>query len=148
MKDTSIIYEEVYEILNFLNKETVNKIPFEIINMFNKKRDKDYKSRINKNDFLNENNIEKETLDILLYLDLKYFSTEEQKKALLKKYKENLKIQENKKKEVYNFSSPFDNRITKKYANDIAVLPTVVKKNRLHIFIDKLKDFLKLKNRE
>ena len=42
-------YKEVIEILKYLPEEDVKKIPEEMINMFEKNMDKEYKYTINKN---------------------------------------------------------------------------------------------------
>ena len=89
--ETNIAYTEVFEILGYMNRKMVKKIPIEIINMFKEKRIKNYMSRIDRNDYFNKNNISQKTLEILLWLDMEYWATDEKRKILIKKYKENEK---------------------------------------------------------
>lgn len=46
-------YEEIYEILSCMDKMVVMKIPIEILNIINVKRNKEYVSKIDKNDLFN-----------------------------------------------------------------------------------------------
>lgn len=147
MKNTAIIYEEVYEILNCLDNNIINKIPLEVMHLFNEKRDKNYKSRIKKDDLFNENNIEKETLNILLYLDLNYIASIEDKKTLYDRYTINLNKQENIKNKNYNTSNLFDKKMSNNNNCCIKDLPDIIKKNNiLERFTNILRKFL-YKNR-
>ena len=46
----SIAYAEVFEILGYMDKELVMKIPIELLQVFKNKRSTTFKSKINKND--------------------------------------------------------------------------------------------------
>lgn len=101
MMNKSIAYAEVYEILSYMDKSTVMKIPVEILNMIKENRDKHYKSRIDKNDIFNNKNVEKLTLSIIAWLDLNYWATEEEKRELTKIYVDNERKTELEKQEKY-----------------------------------------------
>lgn len=117
MNSESIIYAETYEILSYMDKYTVMKIPMEILLLLKNKRDINYISKIDKHDIFNKNNIQKETLDLLAWLDLNYWANEEEKKDLLKRYTENERKAkeklyfENNIKEL-KFNNVFDNKDT------------------------------------
>lgn len=108
--ETNIAYTEVFEILGYMNRKMVKKIPIEIINMFKEKRIKNYMSRIDRNDYFNKNNISQKTLEILLWLDMEYWATDEKRKILIKKYKENEKKLESEKKSTISSNNIFINK--------------------------------------
>lgn len=101
----TIAYTEVFEILSYMNKETVKKIPVQILEYIKNNRNENYISKIDKNDIFNKNNIVKETQVILAYLDLKYFCSEESREVKFKIYKEN---EEKYKNEVKNNNDKID----------------------------------------
>ena len=83
-------YKEVIEILKYLPEEDVKKIPEEMINMFEKNMDKEYKYTINKNKPFNKQIMLKETREILAILYKDYWANEKQKERInnkLKKYR-------------------------------------------------------------
>ena len=90
---SNIAYQEVFEILSYMDKKTVMKIPQDILYTINDRRDTNYKTRINKYDIFNEQNITKEAMDLLCYLDYHYWMSSENKKKIneisIKEYIEN-----------------------------------------------------------
>lgn len=54
---SSNTYEEVYEVLSYMDKITVMKIPDFILKKIKDNRNVDYKTKINKNDIFNEQNL-------------------------------------------------------------------------------------------
>lgn len=103
----AIAYAEVFEILSYMDKATVMKIPIEVLQLFKDERKKDYISKINKNDLFNENNVCKQTRVILAWINLKYWANEREKKELIEIYKENDLKEEKRKKELYDFENIF-----------------------------------------
>ena len=79
------VYAEVFEILSYMNKSVVMKIPMEILENINKKRDRNYISRIDKNDIFNTNNIKYDTVKVLAWLDVNYWMNNDKKEKLKKK---------------------------------------------------------------
>ena len=67
-------------------------------------------SRIDRNDYFNKNNISQKTLEILLWLDMEYWATDEKRKILIKKYKENEKKLESEKKSTISSNNIFINK--------------------------------------
>ena len=99
----SIAYAEVFEILGYMDKELVMKIPIELLQVFKNKRSTTFKSKINKNDIFNKKYISKEALHILLWLDFEYWATFEEKQELKKKYIQNdLKKNKEKNEKIQN----------------------------------------------
>ena len=83
-------YTEVYEILNKLGDNFINKIPKEIYSLIENSRDTEYKPKV----FLDDNKINKkeksrEALALFAFLNIAYIADEESKKELLKIYNEN-----------------------------------------------------------
>ena len=70
---------EVDEILKHLNMNEFNKIPQDIRNLISEKKDKNYIWRYDKSKSLSEQNIDRQTIAILSYLNMEYLLDEEQK---------------------------------------------------------------------
>lgn len=99
-------YEEVYKVLSYMDKITVMKIPNSILKKIKDNRNVDYKTKINKNDIFNEQNLSKEAVDLLCWLDYKYLMDNERKYSIDKKIKE-INSEQEKKREQYNASDLF-----------------------------------------
>lgn len=95
-------YEELYEILSLMDKKTVMKVPIDILNTIKEQRNPEYQTRIDKNDIFNENNVNKETIDLLCYLDYHYWMDENKKAEVDLIRKQRLQEEENKKRAQYN----------------------------------------------
>lgn len=140
--EDAIAYAEVFEILSYMDKKTVMKIPVEVLQLFKNERKKDYVSRINKNDLFNENNVSKQTRVIFAWLNLKYWATEDEKKVLTEIYEEN-KIKEEKiKQEKYSYEDIFDNTNKIKNIGDLEFIPVDEDKQ---LYIEKNNIFKKIK---
>ena len=70
---TSKIYKELYEILSHMDKATVMKIPINILQTIKNKKDNRYITKIDKKDLFNENNVNRETIDLLCYFYKQYW---------------------------------------------------------------------------
>ena len=101
-------YEELYEILGQMDKLTVMKIPEDILNNINSKRNKDFKTKIDKYDLFNEGNIRKETVDLLCWLDYNYWMGNERKEKVKKIINKNLEEENDYKREKYNPEKIFE----------------------------------------
>ena len=95
-------YEELYEILGQMDKLTVMKIPETILNNINSKRNKDFKTKIDKYDLFNEENIRKETVDLLCWLDYNYWMSNARKEKVKKIINKNWEEENDYKREKYN----------------------------------------------
>lgn len=67
-------YKELYEILSYMDKVTVMKIPISILQTIKDKKDNRYITKIDKNDLFNEHNVNRETIDLLCYFHKHYWS--------------------------------------------------------------------------
>ena len=78
-------YTEVYEILSYMDKQTVMKVPIDILNYIKDNRNKEYTTCIDENDIFNMNNISSETKHVLAWIDVNYWMSEEKKKYIKEK---------------------------------------------------------------
>lgn len=100
-------YEEVYEILSYMDKMTVMKIPRDILNNIKEQRNTEFKTRINKDDIFNQQNVSKEAIDILCWIDFNYWMNSSQKNEIEKwNYRKKI-LEEEKKQNNYNYNDMF-----------------------------------------
>lgn len=100
-------YEELYEILSYMDKSTVMKIPIEILEQINKKRNYNYITRIDSSDIFNLENISEETINVLAWLDINYWMKEERKERINEQYRKRLMQEELLKKANFSTNSIF-----------------------------------------
>ena len=82
-----IIYAEVYELLKNMEKEKVMKIPREILLQIDSGRNRDITIEYDWDNGLNNENFYPDTINILGYLNYKYWAeTEEEREELKKLY--------------------------------------------------------------
>lgn len=129
-------FTEVYEILNCLDEEEVNKIPEEVRNVIEKNRNLDYNYEVNYDEDLSNQPMLTETKAILFNLFRDYLSTPEQKQKILKMQQEERIKNEQYKREKYN-SNTFEG---KKKANKTERLEIVEYKES---FINKIWNCIK-----
>ena len=106
-------YSEIYEILNILGKDFINKLPEKLYLLIDKERDKNYTPNLlRENGILDESKISKETIALFSVLNINYFiQDEEEKKKWLNTFKENeIKHQEELRKK-YSPDNIFKNRV-------------------------------------
>ena len=129
-------FTEVYEILNCLDEEEVNKIPEEVRNVIEKNRNLDYNYEVNYDEDLSNQPMSTETKAILFNLFRDYLSTPEQKQKILRMQQEERIKNEQYKREKYN-SNTFEG---KKKANKTERLEIVEYKES---FINKIWNCIK-----
>lgn len=91
---------EIYEILLYIDKESFDELPFEVIYKITENKSKKYEFKIDENEKqigeIIENKIKEETKEMLAYLYLKYWNQKEDDKDLqdeLNAIEETMKIQ-------------------------------------------------------
>ena len=102
MNNYNNAFTEVYEILNCLDEEEVNKIPEEVRNVIEKNRNLDYNYEVNYDEDLSNQPMLTETKAILFNLFRDYLSNPEQKQKILKMQQEERIENEQHKQEKYN----------------------------------------------
>ena len=138
-------YKEVYEILKFVPKVDLEKIPKKFLEMIDKTMNKSYNFSVDKNvDFIQEQEIMTETKTILAYIFLNYWATDNQKETINLKFKKDIEEAEKQKKELYS-NDIFKNQINSKEkhisTNDITVYK---KEHFISKVFRKIKNFFKL----
>lgn len=103
-------YKEIIEILKYVNKEDVNKIPKEMLDMFEANKDKNYTFKVDITKSLEAQNISKEAKAILANIFRDYWATNYQKDKIIKKEMNERQLLEDNKREKYNPNNLFKNR--------------------------------------
>ncbi len=101
-------FTEVYEILNYLDDESYNKIPKNIIKAIEENRDMEYEYFIDESILFIEQEMLDETKAILFNLYKDYLTTIERKKKIIEYQNEEIKILEEEKRKKYNFTKLFN----------------------------------------
>ena len=102
LKDSSMAYSEICEILNLLEEEYVDRIPQKVRNFFEEERDKEYKPIIDVNIELDKQNLQRETIVLLAILNLNYWcDSEEEKQEILRSFSDNEILRLKEQKELY-----------------------------------------------
>ena len=138
-------YTEVYEILNCLDKDEYNKIPVELIEVFEENRNLDYEYEVNEEQDLTKQPMLVETKAILLNIFRDYLSTPEQSQKIKQWLQADREYLEKQKQERYG-NNVFENK-GKKECNVEKVeilLPIEIKKQSIfQKIINKLKNIFK-----
>lgn len=135
---------ELNEILKYLPIEMTNKIPIKVKKHFRKNAmlANNYKSKINSNDPLNEQNLNEKTKDLITILYRNYWCSEEERKELDIKLLENDNQYEVELKERYNYNDIFNkNDDIIKEVTENKLIP--VKESIFIKFLNKIKSILK-----
>ena len=138
---------EIVEILKHVDKSKLEKIPYKTRAMFLKYKDLEYKPEINfKNYDLYEQSLKKKTKDILVYLYLNYWCTDEEKEEMENLLKTNYETNQIKLRERYNPDDVFKNKKDEIDKNDEKENELILVEYKESIFkriINKLKGIFK-----
>lgn len=103
---------EINEILKYMPKEEVEKIPSKLKEFFKEVASKDYVTNINPDLPLDKQQIKEKTKDIIALIYRNYWCTEEERKELDQKLIENDRKFEEELREKYNPDNIFKNNVT------------------------------------
>ena len=140
-------YKEVVEILKFVSKENVDKIPKEMLDMFEEEQDKEYNFKVDTTKSFEEKLLLEETKAIFSNIFRDYWANDYQRKVIIEKENmDRIKWEE----EKYDPKDLFKNNqknFNKQNNNDkVDVNLTVIKKeNSFKKLIDKIFKSLKKK---
>lgn len=128
---------ELDEILNYLSKENLYKIPEKIREAIKSQKSKEYIWKYDKTKELNEQNLNRKTIAMLSYLNMEYLLNDEQKELMKKIHEANEQNQEKEKQEKYNINNLFDNKRNNIVQSEVALLEAKSDKwyNRILNFI-------------
>lgn len=130
-------YSEVYEILSYMNKSIVMKVPVEILGVIKENRNLNYVSKIDKEDLFNLNNLSKDAINVLAWLDVNYWMDNEKKEKIKISY-ENERRESN-QGEKY-FVEKIEKECNKIITNEVQV--KVYKETIIKKIINKLKNLI------
>ena len=103
-------YVEILEILKYMDKIYVNKIPKKIIRFFEDNKASDYEFKFDVNIELEKQVLNENTLALLAILNLNYWcENEEHKKELISQYNKNEQKYQEELREKYNPDNLFKN---------------------------------------
>ena len=103
-------YTEVLEILKYMPKDDVNKIPKELVNTFEYKKDNNYIFAINEYQDFTKLKVLNETKAIMVNIFRDYWASPEQKEKIKIRQKHDMRIIEEEKRKKYNPDSIFKNK--------------------------------------
>ena len=135
-------YSEIYEILNLMEEEYVNKVPQKLRDLFKMEKEDNFSVNINTDKPLENQNLQKDTLTILAILYINYWSeSDEEKQELIKLFRDVDKRNE----EFYSTENLFKKQEKKANLNENTTnLQLIVQKNNFFIkIINKIKNLFK-----
>lgn len=122
-------YVEILEILKYMDKIYVDKIPKELIKFFEENKANNYSFKFDSTVELDKQNLNDNTLALLAMLNLNYWcESEKHKKELISRYNDNEKKYQEKLHEKYNSDNLFKkkhqkNKIEEKNSeNEVAIV--------------------------
>lgn len=118
-KEFAEAFTQINEILNFLDESEVQKIPYDVRKKFDEFQSKEYIWHINSNKRLDEQELKKETKDILVDLYVKYWCTDEDRKEVNKILKDNYEKKHLEYRQKYNPDDIFKTKNKSKNYNQV-----------------------------
>lgn len=106
-KEQAIAYTEVLEILKYVEREYIDRIPQKLIKYYEQNKDCNYKFSLDRNKSFEEQKLTEKTKIVLAILFKEYLATETQKEKIRRKQAYDLRIIENEKKKKYDYDNLF-----------------------------------------
>lgn len=135
MEDKKVL-TEVYEILKHLSSESFNKIPSNVINLIKENKDENYIFKYDVSKSLQEQNISRDAVAVLSYINMEYLLNDRQRKFIENLHKQNEDDLEPQKREKYNSDTLFSNQ--NKSINKDTALVEYTKEKWYKKFINKI----------
>lgn len=134
-------YTEVLEILKYMPKDDVNKIPKELVNTFEYKKDNNYIFAINEYQDFSKLKVLNETKAIMVNIFRDYWASPEQKEKIKTKQQHDMRIIEEEKRQNYNPNNIFKNKEIKSIENPTSDIVSMIeyKESAFKRFLDKVK---------
>lgn len=115
---SSKTYTEVYVILQTLGDEYITKIPNKLYEHIKNQRNKKSILEIDISKGIEDQEISEQATDFIAYLNLQYWTSEEEKNKLLEEYRQNDVKYEKELNERYNPDKLFKKQKKQNYQND------------------------------
>jgi len=129
---------EVYEILNKLGKEYIRKIPNQLYSYIENNRNKNSIFEIDINKPLEEQDVMQDVLLFVAYLNIQYWSTDEEKEQLIKKYGTLDENEEIRKREKYDIDNIFEQHNSDKNVEQKSIKQMEMIKYKKESLFDKI----------
>ena len=113
---------ELDEVLRFLSAEDRNKIPEDIRNSIKELKVTNYTRNYDSSKELKEQNLDRQTIAMLAYLNMEYLLNDEQKELMEKIHQNNEEKLEKIKQEKYNPDNIFKNTNTETTKEEVALI--------------------------
>lgn len=137
--ETKEIYSEIYQVLNLLGYEYINKLPDSLFNVLKEKRNLNYNPVYVEDMPLDKQNIRKETISIIVLLYLNYWCENEEEKNELKQIlKNNEDKYQNEIRKKYNPDNLFKKQNKNVIQNELAIVN--YKESKIKKIINKIKN--------
>ena len=137
-------YKEVYEVLLTLPEEDVNKVPKNMLEMFEANMDKEYNFKVDINKSFEEQNFSDITKIIIANLFKDYWATSRQREKIIEIQNMQRIVLENEKKKQYSLDNIFKDKNVNETTNidsENKNLPIQIKDKN---FFEKIIDFFKM----
>lgn len=143
MKDYNKRLVEVDAILDYLSEEDFRKIPEEVIQVIKENKNQEYIWEYDETKDLKDQNLNRDTIAILSYLNTEYLLNEEQKKLMKQIYELNEKKMEQQQVEKHKVDDIFKKRETQQQEKEQIQEQSLVeyKESFLKKIINKIKKF-------
>ena len=113
---------ELDEILNYLSKEDLMKIPKELINGIKSYKSKEYIWKYDKTKPLMEQQLNRKTIAMLSYINMEYLLNNEEKELIQKIHELNEQKLEKAKQEKYNPNGLFNNTKNNNIYSEVSLI--------------------------
>lgn len=147
---------EVDEILNYLDEEEYEKIPKDVIQAIKDNKDNEYTWKYDETKELKDQDVSKDTIAILSYLNMEYLLNEEQRKVMEQIHQMNEDKLEKEKREKYKSEDLFkkedvnDKKLNQEEGKKQETKSNIVPTNEEGFFrklINKIKRFFRKENK-
>lgn len=139
-------YVEVLEIIKHMGKEYQEKIPQNLLQLFENNKDENYQYIIDNTKNIKEHKLLDETLGLLSIIELKYWANAEEKELLNKALQDNERKYQEKLSEIYNTDNLFKDKKEKtKNIDENENSLIEFKESAFKRFINKIKKFFHIK---
>ena len=133
---------EVEIILNHLSRKDFNKIPKELIKTISENKDDNYVWYFDETQALKDQDVHKDTIAILSYINIKYLLNEKQRKFIQKVHNENELIHQGELRSKYSPDDLFKNKRNKEKTEDLAIVE--YKENFFMKILNKIRNFFQI----
>lgn len=143
-KEQKMAYTEVVEVLKYMSKEEVDKIPKNIVKYYTDNMDTYYNFKIDAEKTFEEQNLSEKAKIVLAILFRDYWATEKQKEKIEQKEKYDIYKLELEKQEKYNSDNIFKKRNIEEVEETTAIVE-YKKENWYNKFIQFMKNIFRTK---